>query len=64
MKTYLNLLIILIMASACQENKKEDEPLDAMVKKEGISQKKSVPKDVKSAEFPAEAQFEAFFQRR
>ena len=63
MKAYLSLLAILIMASSCQENKKENGDLDAIVIKEKTTQEKKVPKDVKSAEFPTEEQFEAFFPK-
>ncbi len=63
MKTYLRILVILILVSSCQENKKEDGHLDTTIRKEKTSQKKDIPKDVKSAEFPVEAQFEAFFPK-
>ena len=65
MKTYLRILVILIMVSSCQENKKKEGDLNAIIKKEKISQKKNkdASKVLKSKKMPTKAQFEAFFPK-
>ena len=61
MKTYLGILVILIMMTSCQENEKQVVDINTITINDKTPQKKNVSKDVKSAKLPTEAQFEAFF---
>lgn len=61
MKSYLKILAVLVLLSSCQENKKEAENLEPILKKENTSKKKN--EDQKPEKMLTEAEFESFFPK-
>ena len=63
MKTYLRILVILILVSSCQENKKEGSNLNTKIIKEKTSNKKEAIKNQNPKKILTKAQYEEFFQK-